>query len=114
MYKIKKKINLISRIDFKNLELRLSHTVDGEPLELAPPNQLPEFQVVCRIYLGRFGEYAYICAANTIIFGCLMAYFVLMSKFLFGAGLSIHKLRNRGRHDNEIVKNLHIGLSKSS
>ena len=107
-------MNLIFRIDFKNLELRLSHTVDGEPLELAPPNQLPEFQVVCRIYLGRFGEYAYICAANTIIFGCLMAYFVLMSKFLFGAGLSIHKLRNRGRHDNEIVKNLHIGLSKSS
>ena len=61
--------------------------------KLAPPNQLPEFQIVCRIYLGRLGEYAYIVAANTIIFGCLMAYFVLMSKFLFGAGLSIHKLR---------------------
>ena len=61
--------------------------------------ELPEFQIVCRQYLGRAGEYAYMMAANTIIFGCLMAYFVLMSKFLFGAGVAIEKLETMTSND---------------
>ena len=55
--------------------------------------------MVCRIYLGKWGEWAYMTAANIIIFGCLMAYYVLMSKFLFGAGLAIHKLQIMSPND---------------
>ena len=61
--------------------------------------ELPEFQIVCRQYLGPIGEYAYMMAANTIIFGCLMAYFVLMAKFLFGAGVAIEKLTTMTSND---------------
>ena len=59
------------------------------------PCQLPEFQSVCRHYLGPWGEYAALLAADVIVVGALTVYYVLLSKFLFGAGLSIYKLRTR-------------------
>lgn len=55
---------------------------------------LPEFQEVCRRYLGKKGEYTALLAANVIVTGALTVYYVLMSKFLFGAGISIYKISN--------------------
>jgi len=59
------------------------------------PCQLPEFQSVCRHYLGPWGEYAALLAADVIVVGALTVYYVLLSKFLFGAGLSIYKLSDQ-------------------
>ena len=48
--------------------------------ERAPGPYLPEFQAVCYIYLGRKGEIAALMAANIIVIGALITYYVLMSK----------------------------------
>jgi len=56
----------------------------GEPL--------PEFQTVCKIYLGPWGEYIALFAADIIVIGALTVYYVLMAKFLYGAGMSIYEL----------------------
>lgn len=48
--------------------------------ERAPGPYLPEFQAVCYIYLGRKGELAALMAANIIVVGALITYYVLMSK----------------------------------
>ena len=53
---------------------------------------LPEFQAVCKVYLGKWGEYTALLAANVIVIGALAVYYVLMAKFLFGAGVSIFKV----------------------
>ena len=53
---------------------------------------LPEFQAVCKVYLGKWGEYTALLAANVIVIGALAVYYVLMAKFLFGAGVSIYKV----------------------
>jgi sodium-coupled neutral amino acid transporter 9 len=60
---------------------------------------LPEFQEVCRIYLGKWGEYSALLSANIIVLGALTVYYVLMSKFMFGAGISIYKIANTGEND---------------
>ena len=49
---------------------------------------------VCRHYLGPWGEYAALFAADVIVIGALTVYYVLLSKFLFGAGMSIFELRD--------------------
>jgi len=51
--------------------------------ERAPGPYLPEFQAVCYIYLGRKGELAALMAANIIVIGALITYYVLMSKESF-------------------------------
>ena len=53
---------------------------------------LPEFQAVCKEYLGKWGEYTALLAANVIVAGALTVYYVLMAKFLFGAGVSVYEM----------------------
>jgi sodium-coupled neutral amino acid transporter 9 len=54
---------------------------------------LPEFQEVCRRYLGKTGEYTALLAANVIVIGALAVYYVLMAKFLFGSGMAIYEIK---------------------
>ena len=56
--------------------------------ERAPGPYLPEFQAVCYIYLGRKGELAALLAANIIVVGALITYYVLMSKENFTRKIS--------------------------
>ena len=56
--------------------------------ERAPGPYLPEFQAVCYIYLGRKGELAALLAANIIVIGALITYYVLMSKENFTRKIS--------------------------
>ena len=70
--------------------IELSAKVGNQSKE---PCQLPEFQSVCRHYLGPWGEYAALLAADVIVVGALTVYYVLLSKFMFGAGMSIYQLR---------------------
>ena len=55
---------------------------------------VPGEKSVCRHYLGPLGEYAALFAADVIVIGALTVYYVLLSKFLFGAGMSIYQLRD--------------------
>lgn len=55
---------------------------------------LPEFQEVCRKYLGKTGEYTALLAANVIVCGALTVYYVLMCKFLFGSGMAIYEIQH--------------------
>ena len=73
-----------------SLCIELSAKVGNQSKE---PCQLPEFQSVCRHYLGPWGEYAALLAADVIVVGALTVYYVLLSKFMFGAGMSIYQLR---------------------
>jgi sodium-coupled neutral amino acid transporter 9 len=60
--------------------------------------QLPEFQAVCHYYLGPWGERAALLAADVIVLGALTVYYVLMSKFLFGFGMSVYELKNMDKN----------------
>ena len=44
--------------------------------------------------MGPWGERAALLAADVIVIGALTVYYVLMSKFFFGAGMSIYQLSN--------------------
>jgi hypothetical protein len=59
---------------------------------------LPEFQAVCHYYLGPWGERAALLAADVIVLGALTVYYVLMSKFLFGFGMSVYELKNMDKN----------------
>lgn len=51
-------------------------------------------KAVCHYYMGPWGERAALLAADVIVIGALTVYYVLMSKFFFGAGMSIYQLSN--------------------
>lgn len=81
-----------------SLCIELSAKVGNQSKE---PCQLPEFQSVCRHYLGPWGEYAALFAADVIVVGALTVYYVLLSKFMFGAGISIYQL---SKSDNTTIE----------
>ena len=73
-----------SKLNLQCIKLADYQRKKGEPL--------PEFQTVCKIYLGPWGEYIALFAADIIVIGALTVYYVLMAKFLYGAGTSIYEL----------------------
>ena len=49
-----------------------------------------EFSDICRIYLGRSGDWTAFVFSLSAIFGALIVYYVLMSNFLYNTGHFIH------------------------
>lgn len=50
-----------------------------------------EFSDICRIYLGRSGDWTAFVFSLSAIFGALIVYYVLMSNFLYNTGHFIHE-----------------------
>ena len=48
--------------------------------------------------MGPWGERAALLAADVIVLGALTVYYVLMSKFLFGFGMSVYELKNMDKN----------------
>ena len=49
-----------------------------------------EFSDICRIHLGRWGDWAAFAFSLCAIFGALIVFYVLMSNFLYNTGRFIH------------------------
>jgi len=73
--------------------IKAAEKARGKSEKTAGPG-LPEFQAVCHYYMGPWGERLALLAADVIVIGALTVYYVLMSKFFFGAGMSIFQLSN--------------------
>ena len=56
----------------------------------AKERQTLEFSDICRIYLGRVGDWAAFLFSLAAIFGALIVFYVLMSNFLFNTGHYIY------------------------
>ncbi|EYC19852.1 hypothetical protein Y032_0023g751 [Ancylostoma ceylanicum] len=85
-------------------------------LDNVDPNHV-EFSEICRSYLGRAGEIVAIVFSMFILTGAILAYYVLMSNFLYFTGTLIYDLAHPSNDTLEMQEaprcNFHCEMDKS-
>ncbi|KAK6746159.1 hypothetical protein RB195_012337 [Necator americanus] len=76
-----------------------------------------EFADICRVFLGKIGEMIALVFSITILIGAVLAYWVLMSNFLYFSGTLLYGLINPSNNtltdDDEGVCDIHCGMDSS-